>query len=225
VSRPRLLDLFSGAGGCSVGYDRAGFEVTGVDHLPHPDYPFELIVADAMDVAADVAFLSSFDVVHGSPPCPRHSSITPAHTRAQHPDHLPEFRRLMRAWGGVYVIENVVGAPMPDAITVCGKAMGLPQLKRHRLFESSEFLLSPGCACDRGPVYGVYGDHGDKSPRPTRPDGFIRWGKARDVAHAQEVMGIDWMREWDDLADAIPPAYTEFIGEQILAAIGSESAA
>ena len=215
--RPRLLDLFCGAGGCSVGYQRAGFDVTGVDIEPHPDYPFELIVGDAMEIAADQDFLGRFDVVHGSPPCPRYSSITAVNgTQDRHPDHLPVFRELMKAWGGVYVIENVVGAPMPEAIVVCGKAMGLPYIRRHRLFESNQWLMSPGCACDRGPAYGVYGDHGDKNPARPHPDGHRRWGKARDVAHAQEVMGIDWMTSWDDLADAIPPAYAEFVGTQVI---------
>lgn len=213
--RPRLLDLFCGAGGCSVGYDRAGFDVTGVDIADHPDYPYEMIVADAMEIAADRPFLDRFDVVHGSPPCPRYSAITPTDRRDSHPDHLPRFRELMLVWGGTYVVENVPGAPMPAGVMFCGKAMGLPHIRRHRLFESNLLIMSPGCACDRGPAYGVYGDHGDLTPRD-RGDGIQRWGKARDVAHAQQIMGIDWMTRWDDLADAIPPAYCEYIGVQLL---------
>ena len=213
----RLLDLFCGAGGCSVGYARAGFDVVGVDKLAHPDYPFELIVADALDILVDWKFLDTFDVIHASPPCQHYSQITGVTgNREDHPDLVPPVRDLLAYWGGPYVMENVVGAPLADAITLCGKAMGLRHLKRHRLFESNVWLMSPGCACDRGPVYGVYGDHGDKNPPRPHPDGHKRWGKARDVAHAQEVMGIDWMTTWDDLADAIPPAYTEFIGGQLV---------
>jgi DNA (cytosine-5)-methyltransferase 1 len=212
----RALDLFCGAGGVSVGLARAGFEVTGVDHLPHPDYPFEFVQADAMTVAADRAFLAGFGLVHGSPPCPRYSDITPDDRREDHPDHLPEFRRLMREWGGVYTIENVPGAPMPGAVVLCGKAMGLPHIKRHRLFESNAMLLVPACACDRRQVFGIYGDHGDLTPVRDRRDGRRRSPKARDVAHAGELMGIDWMTDWDDLADAVPPAYSELIGSLIL---------
>ena len=216
--RPRCLDLFCGAGGLSVGYDRAGYCVTGVDHLPHPDYPYRLIVADAMAVARGEAGidLDDYDLVHGSPPCPRFSTVTPEHTRASHPDHLTPFRKHMRQWGGTYVIENVPGAPMPDAITLCGPAMGLPKIRRHRLFESNAFLMSPGCACDKRPKFGVYGDHWDREGGWLRPDGTSRGLKATSVAHAQEVLGVDWMTEWDDLADCVPPAYSEFVGLQLL---------
>jgi DNA (cytosine-5)-methyltransferase 1 len=218
MTRPRLLDLYSGAGGCSVGFHRAGFDVTGVDITPHPDYPFELIVDDAMNWVTDPYRLNQFDVVAGSPPCPRFSSITPTHTRNDHPDHLTPTLAALRAWGGMWVVENVPRAPLPGAVTYCGKAMGLPHLRRHRLFASSVFLMSPGCACDRGPAFGVYGDHGDLTP-VRRTNGTSRGNKARDVTHAQQIMGIDWMTHWDDLADAIPPAYTEHIGGQLLAAL------
>jgi DNA (cytosine-5)-methyltransferase 1 len=226
MTRPRLLDLFSGAGGCSVGYHRAGFDVIGIDIAPHPDYPYVLVVDDAVAAFTCLLnggrlgpyYLHDFDVVHASPPCPRFSSITPAHTRDTHPDLLTPTRELLRLWGGAYVIENVPGAPLDHPALYCGKAMGLPHLRRHRLFESNVFLMTPGCLCDNGPAYGVYGDHGEKTPRQ-HPDGFKRWGKARDAEHAREIMGIDWMTRWDDLADAIPPAYTQHIGEQLLHAL------
>jgi DNA (cytosine-5)-methyltransferase 1 len=219
VSRPRLLDLFAGAGGCSVGYHRAGFDVVGVDRLPHDDYPFELVVADAVEVAQDRAYLAGFDVVAASPPCPRYSSATPAHTRDSHPDLVPVIRDALTAWGGLYVIENVVGAPLRSPALLCGSAFGLG-VRRHRLFESNALLLSPGCyhAPDEQ-IFGVYGDHGEDRQH-YRPDGTRRSRKARDVAHAREVMGIEWMTEWDDLADAIPPAYTEHLGHQMLAHLG-----
>ena len=207
----RLLDLFCGAGGCSVGYARAGFEVHGVDIAPHPDYPFAFDQADAMEVLKDRAYLSGFDVVHASPPCPRYSIATPEEYRGDHPDLLEPTIGALKAWGGVWVVENVPGAPMPDPVMFCGRAMGLRWFRRHRLFASSVLLMSPGCACGAESPYGVTGDG------PEIRDYARNGRKARSVQHAQEVMGIDWMTTWDDLTDAIPPAYTEYIGEQLMA--------
>lgn len=224
MSAPRLLDLFAGAGGCSVGYHRAGFEVVGVDREGHPDYPFALFVADALTMLADPDFLDSFDVITASPPCPRYSAATPAANRDKHPDLVGPVRDMLQAWGGDYVIENVPGAPLIDPVTYCGSSFGLG-VRRHRLFESNVDLHAP--ACDhksQRQVFGVYGDHGDLNP-VTRPNGTSRGNKARNAAHAREVMGIDWMEKWHDLADAIPPAYTEHIGAQLLAHLASEVAA
>jgi DNA (cytosine-5)-methyltransferase 1 len=215
VTRPRLLDLFCGAGGCSVGYHRAGFDVTGVDKLPHPDYPFELIVGDAMAVLADRAFLDTFDVIHASPPCPRYSAATPADARHRHPDLIAPVRAALRAWGGMYVIENVPGAPLDHPVMLCGSAFGL-RVRRHRLFESPAFLMSPGCAHGRTVPVGVYGDHADARPHPRPGTATSRGVKATSVADAQDALGIDWMTRWEDLADAIPPAMTEHLGAQIL---------
>jgi DNA (cytosine-5)-methyltransferase 1 len=223
--RPRLLDLFCGAGGASVGYSRAGFEVVGWDNKPHPDYPFEIHLGDAMEVVKDIAYLDTFAVVAGSPPCPRYSAITPEHTRDEHPDFLPPFRDALKAWGGVYVIENVVGAPMDHPVMLCGSAFGL-QVQRHRLFESNVFLMAPGCFHDpKNPPIGVYGDHGDAKIYMRPGTNIRRSVKARDVAEAQAALGIDWMTTWDDLTDAIPPAYTHYLGDQIMDRLAGERAA
>ena len=212
----RLLDLFCGAGGCSVGYARAGFEVTGVDIEPHPDYPFEFRLADAMEVMGDVAYLSQFDVVHASPPCPRYSVATQA-TRDDHPDLVGPSRDLLTQWGGVWVMENVPGAPMPAAVTICGQAMGLPWIRRHRLFESSVMIFSPGCACGPHGTVSVFGHSGEDRRGP----GTL---KHVPLDVIRDVMGIDWMSSRDDISDAIPPNYTEFIGHQLAAHVRSAAA-
>lgn len=224
--RPRVLDLFCGAGGCSVGYHRAGLDVDGVDIEPHDDYPFELLVADAMDVLTDTAYLDRYDVVHASPPCPRYSSMTTASSRPNHPDLVPTVLDALRSWGGTWVMENVPGAPMPHAVIVCGAAMGLPRIRRHRLFDSSEPLFTPGCCCGPGQPVGVYGGkRGWGRDTERRPDGTRRGRHAHTHAEASEVMGIDWMTDPGDLSDAIPPAYTEYIGSQLLNHLTHQDAA
>lgn len=212
----RLLDLFCGAGGAGMGYHRAGFEVVGVDIEGHPDYPFELIEADAMAVLVDPDFLDTFDAIHASPPCPRYSTATPASARENHPDLVPPVRDALVAWGGPYVIENVPGAPLRNPLRLCGSTFGL-RVRRHRLFESNVMLTGAECLhAGQGEIVGVYGAHPDRPGGWLRPDGSSRGVKATSVLDAQDAMGIDWMTTWADLADAIPPAYTEFIGRQLV---------
>lgn len=223
MNAPKLLDLFAGAGGCSYGYHLAGFDVTGWDLIPHDEYPFDLIVGDAMTVLDATAVLDAFDVVTASPPCPRYSTITSAKNRDGHPDFVPIVRDALRQWGGHYVIENVPGAPLVNPVRLCGSSFGLG-VRRHRLFESDVLLMQSECDhATQGQPWGVYGDHGDLKP-VVRPNGTSRGRKARDVAHAQEVLGIDWMTEWDDLADAVPPAFTEHIGTQLMAQLQERAA-
>lgn len=192
-----------------MGYHRAGFDVVCVDNEPHPDNPFELIKADALDVLTDWSFLSRFDLIHASPPCPRYSISANATGRAdQHPDLVGPVRDLLRHNGTPYVIENVEGSPLLEPVLVCGRAMGLPRLRRHRLFESSLFLYSPGCACDGSPAVSVFGHAGQVIEAGVRSH--------VPIAEVRELMGVPWMTDREDVADAIPPAYTEYLGEQLL---------
>ena len=221
MSRPRLLDLFCGAGGCSVGYHRAGFDVVGWDIEPHPDYPFEFHQGDALDVLRNHAYLNSFDVVHVSPPCPRYSVATHARgNAADHPDLVGPVRDLLRAWGGSYVIENVPGAPLDHPLLICGWAMGLLHIKRHRLFESNVPLMSPGCLCPKGDMVSVFGHSGEDRRKSTR----AKSGRVRahvPIAEVRALMGVEWMTSRDDVSDAIPPAYTEYLGAQLLDQLGA----
>lgn len=212
--KPRMLDLFCKAGGASVGYARAGFEVVGVDIKKQKRYPFEFIQADALEVMQDLDFLRSFDVLVGSPPCQTHS-ITQHLRNAQGKstdkvDLIPETRTAFIESGLPYVIENVPGAPLKDALILCGSSFGL-KVRRHRLFESTIPLT--GLPCDhkgQGRPVGIYGSMRDNIPQGGRT--------AHSIEEAREAMGIDWML-WGDLVEAIPPAYTEHIGRQLLEAL------
>lgn len=215
--RPRLLDLFCGAGGCSVGYFRAGFDVVGVDIAVQPRYPFfDVIEGDAIEVLSDRSFLAEFDVIHASPPCQAYSVTGARWGRRKHVELVEPVREILIASGKPYVIENVVGAPLRAPITLCGSMFGLGVgdaiLKRHRLFESSLSLSAPcRCLCLGRRAVGVYGTGGAWT-RTAAGGGGVKVSGA-DAAIA---LGIDWTDYQPALAQAIPPAYTTHIGQQIL---------
>jgi DNA (cytosine-5)-methyltransferase 1 len=224
--RPRLLDLFSCEGGAAVGYNRAGFDVVGVDHKPQRRYPFEFVHADALSYLADHAH--EYDAVHASPPCQAYSITRHAHDK-DHPDLLEPTRDALLATGLPYVIENVVGAPLRNPITLCGAAFdlvasdtdGVPLvLRRHRLFESNVFLAPVECECliykDRG--YRIAGAYGGGSQDREHAQ-FVRRGgytPARQIR--AQLIGAEWMT-LDGLSQAIPPAYTQHVGAWLLEAL------
>jgi DNA (cytosine-5)-methyltransferase 1 len=219
VTRPRLLDLFCGAGGAAVGYHRAGFDVTGVDNRPQPHYPYTFLRADAMDVLAN-GNLDGFDAIHASPPCQADTTMSNRYRGKggkadSHPDLIGPVHDLLIASGAMYVMENVVGArrKMSHPIVLAGSQFGLG-VHRPRLFESNVLLLLPPRAGTGGRLIGVYGERADGRRLNTRADGYVQRAAA-SIDEARAVMGIDWM-DWAEITQAIPPAYTEYIGAQLL---------
>ena len=217
----KLLDLFCGVGGASVGYAQAGFEVHGVDIKHGKRYPFTYLRADVLDIFKDVAFINQFDVIHASPPCQTHS-ITKHLRNAQGGstsklDLIPETRAALIASGKPYVIENVVGSPLIDPIQLCGSSFGL-KVRRHRLFESNMDLK--GSICDhktQGKPIGVYGSMGDQPQGLNKANGKYVYGGqvARTIQEAQNAMGMDW-GIWSEIKEAIPPAFTKYLGHQLI---------
>lgn len=198
----RVLDLFCGAGGAAVGLKRAWPHATivGVDIVAQPRYPFTFIKADAM-----LHSCKGYDFVWASPPCQ-------AYTRAQrirsniHPDLIGELRSKLDRLGTAYVIENVSGAPLINPIEFCGASFPPLQVYRHRLFEASFSITAPKHECHAAPLR--------KMGRPVRDGEFMHVvGNFSGVDKAREAMGIPWMTR-DELREAIPPAFSEFIAKQ-----------
>lgn len=214
----RLLDLFSGAGGAAMGYALAGFDhITGIDIAPMPRYPFDFIQADALEWlrsnAADVA--DSYDLIHASPPCQRYSHATAVRGREHwesRPDLVEPTRLLLDEIGLPYVIENVPGAPLLGGILLCGTMFGL-EVWRHRIFEGDVPILAPFSCHHDGPPVGVYGHTGAGANRGLerkrgRSNSKTDWARAMGIP--EEAMTAH------ELAEAIPPAYTQWLGEQWL---------
>ncbi len=218
VRRPRLLDLFCGAGGASMGYWHAGFDVVGVDIDEQPNYLFPFAQGDVFQNGVDLFSIDHFDAIHASPPCPRYSLVSGFHgVQDDHPDLIGPTRDLLERIGLPYVIENVPLAPLRADVKLCGEMFGL-RVHRHRLFEcggwfamnnphSRHRLRGAATNCEKG-------------------EGVARWitGNYADHEDASDAMEIDWMSR-RELANAIPPAYTEFIGRQLLEHVNAQKAA
>jgi DNA (cytosine-5)-methyltransferase 1 len=213
-----------------MGYAQAGFtEIVGVDIEPQPNYPFDFIQGDALRPPVR---LEDFDLIHASPPCQAYTVANNIWQR-DHPDLLPDTRAMLRESGRPWIIENVPGAPMhigpgslfePDrhGVIVCGLALGL-NVKRHRLFEADFPLRGthcpPGHPGDWLLVFGHTVLERGKQIGVAKGGGPVIRRKHVGTDRGREAMGIDWMTR-DELSEAIPPAYTKFIGEQFLAQIG-----
>ncbi|AER47963.1 DNA methyltransferase [Mycobacterium phage Courthouse] len=213
MTRPRLLDLFSGAGGAGMGYHRAGFDVVGVDIAPQPNYPFEFHQADALEYAA--AHMHEFDAIHSSPPCQSQTALTKGTNKAmagKYPNFIPQTRELLAEFSGPTVIENVQGSEIRPDLILCGEMFGLGVI-RHRHFELNVQVPKiqhikhrgrvAGCRHGKwydGPYFAVYGEGGGKGT----------------VEQWQRAMGIDWTNVRKEIAEAIPPAYSEYIGKHLI---------
>ncbi len=214
----RLLDLFSGAGGAAEGYHRAGFtDIVGIDIEPQPSYPFTFIQADALDPPVD---LESFDLIHASPPCQVHSRSTNG-SHQEHVDLIPQTRDLLA--GHRSVIENVPEAPLRADLVLCGTMFGLRiekfELRRHRVFELTGFplILTPPHQ-HQIKVASVVG-HMSKNSRRTHAPSHERNSMRAGRDDARRLMDVSWMSDraqGHEMAEAIPPAYTEFIGRSIM---------
>jgi DNA (cytosine-5)-methyltransferase 1 len=210
----RILDLFCKAGGAAMGYHQAGFEVVGVDIEPQPRYPFQFIQADAMKL--DEGFLSGFHAIHASPPCQRYSDLAKRNRNgATHPDLVEPVRMLLSFIGRPYVIENVEGAPLIDPIVLCGTMFPGLRVLRHRLFETDWPLSQP--THGKHPLVYTMDKRKGHYGRLDQETAFVQvtGGGNCSKAAAADAMGIDWMTK-EELNQAIPPAYTRFIGEQLM---------
>jgi DNA (cytosine-5)-methyltransferase 1 len=195
VTKPRLLDLFAGAGGAARGYQQAGFYVVGVDHVPQPRYiGEEFIQADALEYLAEHGH--EYDAIHASPPCQAYSIMRnlPWLRDKEYPMLIEPTREVLQSVGKAWVIENVMGAKLA-AGWLCGRMFGLPFF-RHRAFETNWFWMQPGHPKHTSVISG----------------GRMLGGRAR-LGH--EAMLLAWMspKERDQ---AVPPAYTRYVGEQLM---------
>jgi DNA (cytosine-5)-methyltransferase 1 len=221
MSRPRLLDLFCGAGGAAMGYSRAGFDVTGIDITAQPHYPFTFWEADALTSLISGTW-REFDVIHASPPCQDFTTMSnrwrgKGGKADGHVDLLTPVRAIIRDVQIPWVIENVVGSKgkMRPTLILHGGMFGLG-VDRPRYFESNVMLFAPEGPRTVDPI-GVYGKAHDGRLLFRRADGSEQHAAA-SLKEAQDAMGMDW-GDWDGVREAIPPAYTEWIGRQLIASL------
>lgn len=211
ADQPLLLDLFCCAGGAARGYANAGFDVIGVDIMQQPRYPFKFILADALAFLDDLVSsgeISEYSALHGSPPCQAFSSLSNCvpGTKAKYPNLIPATRERFASIGLPYVIENVVGAPLNPTVTLCGTSFG-KRLRLHRLFETNFAIKQPECN-HAGYVLNPYSQAGRDRIKAEYPDQTIGsvW---------RQEKGVEWMND-HEASEAIMPAYTEYIGKQLL---------
>lgn len=207
-----VLDLFCGAGGAGMGYYKAGYTVVGVDVEPQPHYPFDFVQADAFEYFDE--HYGEFDLVHASPPCQAYSRTRhiPTVDASVYPKLIESLRERFIHTGVNYVIENVVGAPLVRPVMLCGVMFDL-KVFRHRLFETYPFILGPAhVPHPKGSVTNSFRHYSSFATGATH---ISPSGHAFSRADALVAMDIDWYMNREEVAEAIPPAYTEYIGKQI----------
>ena len=206
ISKPKAIDLFCGAGGTSMGYHQAGFDMTGVDITNQPNYPFKFIQIDALKID-----LSGYDCIFASPPCQGYTWATKRHRNLgkEYPELIIPTRKMLQKTNKPYVIENVIGAPLKNTIMLCGKMFDLGVI-RHRLFETNFPISQPKHRKHNGTVKN--GDYVTVASCGSDGKSALHlWKKA---------MSIDWMTR-NEIKQAIPPAYTKYIGEILMQHIRS----
>jgi len=223
MNKPKLLDLFCCAGGAGTGYSRAGFEITGVDVVVHKRNPHKVIESDVLTL--DPRWIAeNFDAIHASPPCQGYSVMRHAPGAKGAPRLIGQVRDLLNAAGLPWVIENVEAASeeMKNPVMLCGTMFGLGaqghELQRHRLFETSFTVAPLQCRHTVKPVIGVYGGHARCRSAKHGGRGTKDVWTGGHLSAASEALGIDWMT-LSELSEAIPPAYTEYLGWQLRAAL------
>ncbi|HXI85321.1 MAG TPA: hypothetical protein VNL17_14665 [Verrucomicrobiae bacterium] len=218
--KPLALDLFCGAGGATKGLQCAGFHVTGVDIRPQPKYCGDLFYeADAMTFPLD-----GYDFIWASPPCQAHTTMKSMWNAKDHADLIPATRTRLISSGLPWTMENVPGSTLMDGgFFLCGSMFGLGvevydgwrQLRRHRWFESTIHVLVPPCR-HNGPTIGFYGDHArDRRRKAGVRDRGLDFPDADKLELGRKAMDMPWS-DWAGISQAIPPAYSEFIGRQVM---------
>lgn len=202
-----------------MGYHRAGFDVVGVDIDPQPNYPFDFVQDDA--IRFGTKYIREFDACHASPPCQAFTSLSTGTWKGwftHHEDFIPATRALLATVPEIpTVIENVAGAPVEHDLMLCGEMFGLKVI-RHRFFELNVPVEQPYHPPHAGTVKWKH-----KLEKTTAPIYFPVYGASYgSVAEWQDAMGIDWTNcatieeTKHEMAEAIPPAYTEYIGSKII---------
>jgi DNA (cytosine-5)-methyltransferase 1 len=223
VNRPLLVDLFCCGGGASSGYAGAGFDVLGVDTEPHKSYPFRFVQMDALEfIERQLSAKVGYPVIawHASPPCQRYSgmSVCRPGLADEYPNLIGPVRELLIQTGQPYVIENVMGArdELRDPVTLCMDFFGIPDVSKDRLFETSFPLDVPEHGAHKLPRL--------KAGRWEPGYALSPVGHFPQVSRVRELLGVPWMTR-DEIAECLPPAYTDFIGGQLLEQVGYELAA
>ena len=231
TDRPILIDYFCGAGGIAAGYKRAGFYVIGVDIEPQPRYAGDTFVqADALEMMAAHArdgalffgpglTICTPVVAHASPPCQASSDLR-HRTGREYPQHIPRVRELLKTIGIPYVIENVEGAELIDPVRICGASIPGLRVIRHRLFESNKRLVGIDCP-DRHPLVFTHDKRKAHYGKLDQDTSFVQvtGGGNATIANKRAAMGIDWPMTNLEINEAIPPAYGEHVGRQLMEAL------